>query len=181
MRLAAEELGGDFTRVLVSPALRARQTARFAYSGPQVEVLPALRASQTARFACSGVQAEVLPALREANFGAFEGLTADEIQSRYPDDWARYLADPLRFVFPGGDSMEDYLRDAEATTRMIAQLEGRVLAVSHKGFIAAALSTLLQGDASHLFHYDIKPAGFAALRIEGGFAVLTRLADMPQV
>ncbi len=152
-RLTRERLEGEFGRVLTSPALRARQTAELI---------------------CPGTP-QVLPELREVDFGAFEGLTADEIQDRFPRDWAEYIADPLRFTFPDGDSMEEYLGRAESTACALVQTEGRVLAVSHKGFISAVLSTLLHGDASRLFHYDVGPAGFAALSVQNGFAVLKQL------
>ena len=55
---AAQALNGPFSRVLISPALRARQTARIV---------------------CPDAQPQILPALREINFGEFEGLTVDEI------------------------------------------------------------------------------------------------------
>ena len=153
-REAALSVGADFDRVLVSGALRARQTARIV---------------------CPGLQPEVMPALREIDFGDFEGLAADEIEQRMPAAWARYMADPLRFVFPGGNDAEAYLREAQDTALALARGEGRVLVISHKGFITAALSALLQGDASHMFRYDIRPSGFARLRVDEGFAVLSQL------
>ena len=34
------------------------------------------------------------PDLRERRFGCFEGLTREEVAARFPEAWARYLADP---------------------------------------------------------------------------------------
>ncbi len=143
-RDAAKAAGGEFTRVFASGALRARQTAQIV---------------------CPKMQAEVLPGLREIDFGRFEGLDADQIAQRMPMPWAGYLDDPMHFVFPGGDDAWEYLKGAEETALALAKREGRILAVSHKGFITAALSVLLHGDVSHMFRYDIRPAGFARLRI----------------
>ena len=140
-----------------------------------VMVSGAKRALQTAEIVCPGLQTKVMPELREVDFGDFEGLKAEEIEQLMPEVWAEYMADPLRFTFPGGDSAESYLRSAQETALALARGEGRVLAVSHKGFIATALSALLHGDVSHMFQYDIRPAGFARLRISEGFAVLTQL------
>jgi|AGTN01.1.fsa_nt_gi Fructose-2,6-bisphosphatase len=153
-RFTAQALGADFNRVLVSAALRAQQTARIV---------------------CPDMRPETLPALREIGFGDFDGLTAAQIESRMPQSWARYIADPLRFAFPGGDDAEQYLREAEKTALALTRGEGRTLAVSHKGFITAALSALLHGDASHMLRYDIRPAGFARLKVSGGSAVLAQL------
>ena len=150
-RRTAQMLSGPFDRVLASPALRARQTAQIV---------------------CPNMQPEILPALREIDFGEFEGFTADELQSRMPEAWARYMSDPLNFVFPDGDDAAHYLRDAEQTAWALTQEQGRVLVVSHKGFLTAVLSALLHGDTSHMFHYDIAPAGAVAISVSGGFAVL---------
>lgn len=154
-RRTARVLGTGFNRVLASDTLRVRQTAHIV---------------------CPDLQPEILPALREIDFGDFEGLTADEIACRMPDAWARYISDPLRFAFPGGDDAGRYLREAVRTALFIAKgSESRVLVVTHKGFITAALSALLHGDASRMLRYDVRPAGYAALRVTDGFAVLTHL------
>ena len=155
VRNTAQVLSADFDRVLTSDALRA---------------------TQTAQLVCPDAKPEMLTALREIDFGDFEGLGADEIQRHMAEPWARYIGDPQGFVFPGGDDAAQYLRKAAKTAFTIVQGgEGRVLVVSHKGWIAAALSVLLHGDASHMFRYDIRPAGFARLSITDGFAVLTQL------
>lgn len=155
VRAAAQALGASFDQVLISNMLRAQQTARIV---------------------CPEVQLEVAGALREIDFGDFEGLTAEQIERRMPEPWARYIADPQSFIFPGGDDAAQYIHDAAQTALSIAQGNyNRVLVVSHKGWIAAALSALLHGSVSHMFHYDIRPAGFAKLRVTDGFAVLQQL------
>lgn len=154
VRLTALSLGYEFDRVVVSESLRARQTASII---------------------CPGIKPEIVSALNEISFGDFEGLNADEIAQRMPQHWARYLEDPLHFWFPGGDNAGEYLMHASDMAQTLAQSEGRVLVISHKGFITAALSTLLQGDASCMFCYDIRPAGFVRLSVTGGCAVLTQL------
>jgi len=153
----------------------ARQLADF--RPKRVYCSPALRAKETAVIIAPDVPAVVLPALREMDFGAFEGLAADEIRQRMPEAWQAYMADWLHFTFPQGDSVQEYLAGAANTIRAIIKesVDGGVLVVSHKGFVMAALSTLLHGDSMHLFCYDIRPAGFARLTVAGGFPVLTQL------
>jgi len=157
VRRAAQALQGPFDRVLISPALRTRQTAKIV---------------------CPDVEPEVLPELRELDFGDFEGLTADEIRDRMPEAWANYMNIPLHFIFPNGDDTVLYLREAERTIQRIALGEGRVLIVSHRGFTTAALSTLLHGDASRKFSYSIAPAGVAELEVSEGFALLKQLRNV---
>jgi len=157
VRRAAQVLSGPFDRVLVSPALRTRQTAQIV---------------------CPDSPLEILPELCEVDFGEFEGLTADEIQERMPEAWKNLMNIPLHFIFPNGDDVVLYLREAERTAELIAKGEGRVLVVSHKGFVTAALSTLLHGNASRKFNYDIAPGGFAVMEISEGFAMLKQLRNV---
>ena len=153
----------------------ARQLADF--RPERVYCSPALRAKETAAIIAPDVPAVELPALREMDFGAFEGLVADEIERRMPEVWQAYMTDWLHFTFPQGDSVQEYLAGAANTIRAIIEknVDGGVLVVSHKGFVVAALSSLLHGDSTHLFCYDIRPAGFARLTAAGGFPVLTQL------
>jgi broad specificity phosphatase PhoE len=137
----------------------------------------ALRARQTAAIVAPGAAAVVLPSLREMDFGAFEGLAADDISQRMPQAWQAYMADYRRFTFPGGDNVNDYLTKAAETINAIVREpdDGSVLIVSHKGFILSALSALLHGDSDHIFCYDIRPAGYARLAFVGGAPVLKQL------
>lgn len=121
--------------------------------------------------------ATVCEALRELDFGAFEGLTAEDAAQSMPQAWRGYLEHPLAFQFPGGESVPCFLlRAAQAVTQLAARHGGRrVLVVTHKGVILAALSRLLHGDLTHGFCYDIRPSGFARLIISGESAVLTQI------
>jgi probable phosphoglycerate mutase len=55
-----------------------------------------------------GLTVQSLPALRERNYGIFEGLTAAEIASRYPQESARWMTHDSRFVIPAGESQEGF-------------------------------------------------------------------------
>ena len=94
----------------------------------------------------------------ETDFGRFEGLGADEIAKNYPDDWKRYMEDWQTFVFPGGDSVEEYYERCEKFIHdvLFEYENNRILIVAHKGFILACLSALLTGDMSDLFTRDIQ-------------------------
>jgi broad specificity phosphatase PhoE len=135
------------------------------------------RAVQTARIVSPHMPAIERQTLREMDFGDFEGLNADDIACRMPEMWQNYLSDPLAFAFPDGDSVPRYLQGAyEAVRQIIAQHDGqRVLIVTHKGVIMAALSSLLHGDFKHGFCYDIRPSGLVKLRIFENSSVLSQL------
>ncbi len=64
-------------------------------------------------------------ALREMNFGCWEGLTPEEVQSRYTDVWHKWIADPVSTSPPGGETLRDMQR------RVIKELE--VIITRHVG------------------------------------------------
>jgi broad specificity phosphatase PhoE len=84
-RLLAERLAGvPIDRLLSSPLPRAAETA--------------------AILAAGRLPVETDDRLMEMDYGAWEGVTVEEIERRFADDYARYVADPASFVFEGGES-----------------------------------------------------------------------------
>lgn len=122
MRRAGEALRGErFDRVLCTPLTRARQSAAL--------VRP-------------GQDAEVVGDLIEVDFGNWERLTVEEAAQRDPELYARQSMPDFRY--PGGESRAGFrARVAAAVQEHFATLEGRCLAVLHKGTIRAALGALL--------------------------------------
>lgn len=95
--LAAEldELPHDEIRLVSSPALRCRETA-----GPIAATL-----------GISG-PAEIEPGILEIDYGAWDGLTAEECRARDPELRAAWEADPFRVRCPDGESGDDVARRA---------------------------------------------------------------------
>lgn len=91
--LAAElsELPHDEMRLVTSPALRCRSTL-----APVAE-----------RLGLEMAAAEVEPGLLEIDYGAWDGLTADECLARDPELRAAWLHDPYVTRCPGGESGAD--------------------------------------------------------------------------
>jgi probable phosphoglycerate mutase len=103
------------------------------------------RAHHTAEIVASALAvplALVDPDLREQRFGRFEGLTPDECAERYPEDWARYLADRHAGP-PGGESRAALLeRVVRAVQGAAARLSPPALLVTHGGAIRALLAAV---------------------------------------
>lgn len=96
--LSAEltELPHDAIRLISSPALRCRQTAE-----PIARMLGLDPAS-----------VEIEPGLVEIDYGAWDGLTADECLERDPELRRAWIADPYRTRCPDGESGEQVARRA---------------------------------------------------------------------
>jgi len=99
-------------RLVSSPLARALETAGIIRSELGRSVLPI----------------ETDPRLREISFGAWEGLTVDEIKSRYADEWQRRLADKWNHAPPGGES---YATVARRVGAWLDEAQGAQLVVTH--------------------------------------------------
>ena len=126
--------------------MRAARRAIFAQLGcapfAQIFASPLSRAQESARI-IAGAMAEVITIAEfsEVDFGAFEGLTAEEIAARYPAEYARWNRDRIAatWTFPGGESRAEFTaRVARGVDRMMAQrMAGDTLVVAHRGVIRA--------------------------------------------
>jgi len=113
-----------FTNVFTSPLHRAREGARIIV-GPEVRPIE-------------------VPEFVEVDFGRFEGLTADEIRTRFPDDYAGWNRDRLAvdYTYPGGENRRAFqTRVARGIDRIAPMLadaassEVTSLIVAHRGVI----------------------------------------------
>ena len=96
----------------------------------------------------SGPRVVRIAGFNEIDFGRWEGLTAQEIERRDPQDYARWMANRGDFTYPGGESTAGLrervvpaLRDVLATAP-----SGNLLFVVHKGVIRSILAELLSLD-----------------------------------
>lgn len=101
------------------------------------------RASETAR--ATGFAFERNPAFREFDIGAWEGLTREQVEERFPDEMQR-LKHGEDVPLGGGESYAAFARRIdEALSALRSDLEpgDHALVVCHGGVIAAVLSGAL--------------------------------------
>jgi alpha-ribazole phosphatase len=86
------------------------------------------------------------PGLCEIDFGDFEGLTYDEIASRYPALYRQWMDSPTEVQFPHGESFAAMrLRVLRAFEAILKMHGGRALAiVTHGGVIRILLAWALE-------------------------------------
>ena len=112
---------------------------------------PLSRSLETAKIvgAACGLEIETRDGLREISHGRWEGLTRQEVESRYGDEYAAWEEDPFTFAPEGGESGVAVLaRTLPVIREIVMRHRGdRVLVVSHKATIRLALSSLLGFDA----------------------------------
>ncbi|MFC1821210.1 histidine phosphatase family protein [Thermodesulfobacteriota bacterium] len=80
------------------------------------------------------VSIQKIPELKELFFGAWEGLTLNDIRHRFPDELERREADLLHFMPPGdGESIAEFSRRVLSTLkRILREQKGNdILVVAH--------------------------------------------------
>jgi len=70
----------------------------------------------------SGRELVLEPRLRERAFGVFEGLIADEIRARFPQEYARFASRDPDYEVPGGESARGF---TERCLGCLAEIAGR--------------------------------------------------------
>ena len=95
-RAAAALKHHRFDRVLSSPLQRARRSAEIVLAAldPPLHTAPTL---------------ELVPGFREIDFGAWEGWTYAEAETRDPSGFARWRSEGHAFTYPGGESRSAFL------------------------------------------------------------------------
>jgi broad specificity phosphatase PhoE len=113
---------------------------------------PLSRAVETARLIsqrCGVDETTTRDGLREIAHGHWEGLTRAEVEERFQEEYAEWVADPFTVTPEGGESGVSVLARALPVIREIVTRHPgeRVLVVSHKATIRLILSSLLGFDA----------------------------------
>ena len=127
VRDLAEQLAGEaFSAAYTSPLRRARESAELLAARLGVEVRP-----------CD--------ALKEVDVGSWSGLTVPEVESRFPEGYARWVD----WRCAGWEDGETYDELGRRVVRGLLEITRRhpgtqVLAVTHGGPIRAAAAAALQ-------------------------------------
>lgn len=102
------------------------------------------------------VQPKPCPDLCEINFGDFEGLTYEEIEQRYPQEYQQWVQAPTTIKFPGGESFAEVKQRALGFLAHLfrAHAGQTVLAISHSGVNRLLLAEALGLPQENLFRID---------------------------
>ena len=123
-----------------------RALAALLPAGAVQVVTPLRRTAQTLTALLGDAAAPLVePALMEQNFGAWQGLTHDEVHHQRGAEAHRFWVSPATERPAGGESFADvFARVGPAVARLSACHGGRdIVAVAHGGSIRAALAVAL--------------------------------------
>jgi broad specificity phosphatase PhoE len=169
IRAELDALGAGELRMLTSPARRCRETAR-------------LLARALAR---GELEPEAHDGLWEIDYGAWEGLTAEECRQRDPELRARWEADPHATRTPGGESGSDVASRAFAA---LAPLEdwlagdraAAALVVTHNHVVRLRIAAQLGiRMADYRRRVEASPGGYSMITFAPARATVRRLNVLP--
>jgi len=139
------------------------------------------RAVATAEVICSGYQVDIVacPELREMNYGDAEGLTFQEINSRYPEMAKSIINFNLQLEFPGGESFEGFI---ERTIKFLDRLKKHepsetILVVAHSGPLRVLVCALLGIDQNHWGQFRLDNASLSIVDTYPRGAIISLLND----
>lgn len=94
--------------------------------------------------------------LRELNIGDWEGLTWDEIQNRWPQEWQARLDDLVNIAPPGGESLIQMAqRIRSVIVELVEKHQGEEIAiVAHGGVNRVILLDAIGAPLTRMFHLE---------------------------
>jgi len=141
-----------------------------------------IRAVRSAGIIAGPLTPVIVPAFRERDFGAWEGMSWDEIKDKYPDAFSSWAKDPVRFSPPRGEStLELKERVMAALDEMLARHnDGESIAVvAHGGVNRVVLCTLLGIPLENIFRVEQDWACLNIIEFWGEMPVVKLLNGVP--
>ena len=116
-------------------------------------------------------------AFREMGFGQWEGLTREEVASRFPHDWTMWRTAPERFQAPGGEPLTAVAeRVAQGLEELRAEHEGATaILVTHAIVTRLIVLAALGLGPARLWTVDSTPAGISELEYRDDWVTVHRM------
>lgn len=164
-RLQAEAIAKEIAErkpdvLIASPLVRTRQTAEIIQSQIGLDI----------HFDDDWI---------ECAFGEWDGLTVAEVQDKYPNEWANWVASPS-YAPPGGESYDAVAARIEpAFNELALTYPGKtIVVVAHNMVIKTIASLVINASIESIFHIDIAPCSLTAINVyeSDGLRILTSLS-----
>lgn len=154
----------EFSALYASPLSRAQETAGLIAERRGCSVLPA-------------------PAFREICLGVWEGLTRQEVQTRFPALYADWRERPHTVAIPDGETVAMVQkRVLEGLTQLRAAHEGETIClVAHGVTIRLLILEALGLPTGRLWSFRVSPAAVSEIEYGNGWATVHRLNVPPRL
>jgi len=119
----------------------------------------------------------IVPAFAEMAFGAWEGLTRDEIRARFPEEWEQWRSAPHLCAPLGGETVSKVAERVGAglTELQQAHADQTIVLVSHSIVMRVMVLAALGLGLDRLWTVDAAPAGITEIEYEPDWATVHRM------
>jgi probable phosphoglycerate mutase len=113
-----------------------------------------------------GINVAVEPRFKEVGFGAWEGLSHDEVKIDRADEYHAFLKDPVNHRPHAAEPLDDFMqRVGSAYEETIERYRGsHVLIVAHAGVMRAIIAKTVHASPSGLYRIKISNGGITRIR-----------------
>ena len=143
---------------------------------------PLKRAAETAETigAKLGLPVQVAEELAEIDAGELDGLTSEEMRSRYPDFMALWDRDPGSAMMPGGESLAQVQERVWGVVQSLLREypEGNIAAVSHNFPIQTLVCKVLGLPLAAFRHLRVDLGSLSTVELRQGRGRLVLLNDL---
>jgi len=153
-----------------------------AFEKEKIDVIyssPLKRTYQTAVEIASKHNLEVIKEKRiiEIDHGVWSGMLVDEVKEKYPEDFRRWLEEPHKVKFEGGESLEEVHERVREFLKFVKENHQNqtVVAVSHTVPIRAMLCALLDIDLSKFWAFGCDNASYTLVHMQEKRNVIVKL------
>lgn len=120
----------------------------------------------------------IAPGLIDFDFGEWQGLSHQQVQTKYEELYTRWINHPEQVRIPAGETLDDVRKRATvAVDEAIARYEGAIVLVSHRVVNKVLICALLGLDNSHFWSIKQDPCAITIFNYENGRFILIRHND----
>ncbi len=106
------------------------------------------------------------PRFREMEYGAWEGLSHEEIENAFPGMLAHWRSNPADMQIPGAESLHAFSeRVRQGWHNLLHEQRGRhVLVISHSGAMRMILADVLNAPLASIRRFDMRYASWCRVK-----------------
>jgi broad specificity phosphatase PhoE len=172
----------------VSLSEKGRMQARLAADRLKDEKVTAVyssdlkRASETGEIiaAVHNLPLVTTPLLREAYLGRWQGLTVEQVEEQYPDEYAAYKQDSVASRPPDAERLEDVISRCSRFLEEVinAHPDDCIAAACHGGSIRGIIAAAFGAGPSIYRHLRLDNGGITILELKESRSILVTLNDV---
>jgi broad specificity phosphatase PhoE len=124
------------------------------------------------------LEIETTDGLIDYNFGEWQGMSRQDIKTKYTELYNEWNTHPERVKTPGGETLND-VRDRALgfINDILDRYKGTIILVSHRVVLKVIVCALLELDNSHYWNIELDTCGITTFTFENNRFTLIRHND----